>query len=76
MAISRKQAREYVSRWEAVRQIEARELRALTPAERHRHLVDLFTAARRFPEHPAVRATREREIEQVRARWNKIKGGF
>jgi hypothetical protein len=69
------QARRFVDRWKAVREIEIGELRRLTDAERYRHLVDLFEAARRFPEHPAVRARREKEIEEVRARWNRLKRG-
>jgi len=73
--MDRDQARRFVDRWKAVREIETRELRQLTDAERYRHLVDLFEAARRFPEHPAVRARREKEIEEVRARWNHLKRG-
>ena len=66
-------ARRYVDRWKAVREIEDRELRALTSAERYGHLVELFELARHLPEHPAVRARREQQIEEVRARWNTLK---
>ena len=69
-------ARQYVDRWKAVEEIEIAELRALTPAQRYRHLVELFELARHLPEHPAVRALREREIEEVRARWTKLKEGY
>lgn len=73
--MDKKQARQFVDRWRAVREIEIRELRALTDEQRYRHLVELFEAARRFPEHPAVRARREKQIEEVRARWSRLKGG-
>ena len=73
--MDKKQARLYVDRWKAVEEIEIRELRKLTDAERYRQLVELFEAARRFPEHPAVRAQREKQIEEVRARWNRLKKG-
>ncbi len=73
--MDKKQARLYVDRWKAVEEIEIRELRKLTDAERYRQLVELFEAARRFPEHPAVRARREKQIEEVRARWNRLKKG-
>lgn len=68
-------ARQYLERWKAVRKIEIAELRALTPAQRYRHLVELFGLAHQLPEHPAIRAVRQREIEEVRARWTKLKGG-
>jgi hypothetical protein len=73
--MDKQQARLYVDRWKVVREIEDAELRRLTDAERYRMLVDLFEAARRFPEHPAVRARREKQIEEVRARWTRLKGG-
>jgi hypothetical protein len=73
MTISREQARAYVERWKAVRDIEIAELRALTTAQRYRHLVQLFELARHLPEHPAICARREREIREVRARWAKLK---
>lgn len=72
--MNKKQAHSFVDRWKAVREIEVRELRALTVSQRYQQLVELFEAARRFPEHPAVRARREKAIEEVRARWNKLKG--
>ena len=72
--MDKKQARSFVDRWKAVREIEMRELRRLTGTERYRQLADLFEAARRFPEHEAVRKKREKAIEEVRARWNKLKG--
>lgn len=73
--MDKKQARLYVDRWKAVEEIEIRELRKLTDAERYHQLVELFEAARCFPEHPAVRARREKQIEEVRARWNRLKKG-
>ncbi len=73
--MDKKQVRLYVDRWKAVEEIEIRELRKLTDAERYRQLVELFEAARHFPEHPAVRARREKQIEEVRARWNRLKKG-
>ena len=69
-------ARRYVERWKAVREIEIAERRKLTVEERLRRFFQLCDAARHFPEHPAVRARREHEIEEVRARWCKLKGGY
>jgi len=66
-------ARQYVDRWKAVEEIEIAEKRKLTIAERLRHFFQLCDAARHFPEHPALRALREREIEEVRARWTRLK---
>jgi hypothetical protein len=76
MLMDREQARLYVNRWKAVREVENAELRRMTDAEHYRALVDLFEAARRFPEHPAVRARREKQIEEVRARWTRLKEGI
>jgi hypothetical protein len=69
-------ARQYVDRWKAVREVEIAELRALSVEQRLRHFFQLCDAARVFPEHPAVRARREQEIEEVRARWCKLKEGY
>ena len=73
--MDKKQARQFVDRWKAVREIEVRELRALTDEQRYRHLVELFEVARRLPQHPAVRARREKQVAEVRERWSRLKGG-
>jgi len=72
--MDKREARSFIERWQAVREIELLEMRRLTHAERYRQLADLFEAARRFPEHEAIRERREKAIEEVRARWNKLKG--
>jgi hypothetical protein len=69
-------ARRYVERWKAVREIEIAEKRQLPVEQRLRQFFRLCDATRHFPEHPAVRAIREREIEEVRARWTKLKEGY
>ena len=65
-------ARRWASAWKKVNDIELEEARRRTPAERVRQFFSLMELAKAMD----WESSTAEELEMVRARWRKLKGGF
>ncbi len=78
MALRRKrmtkaEGRAYKRRWEAVNRFQIEELRATPVEEKFRQLALLMRVARAWPWTPKQLALEAAEVEQVRARWARLR---
>jgi len=69
MPISKADAQAYLDRWSMVRDAEAEQLRATPMETKARQLASLMESRELFGEDP----TREREIDEVRSRWVRLR---
>lgn len=68
-SITPEQAREYLSRWELVRQAEVKELRAASFETKLRQLDVLMASRNLF----GIDRNRETQIQEIRDRWAQIR---
>ena len=71
--MTKKQAREFKRRWEAVNRFQIKELRATPVEEKFRQLSLLMRLARSWPMTPKQLALEAAEVKQVRARWARLR---
>lgn len=76
MPMTKQQAQDFVTRWAAVRQVEIEELRATPMDEKVRQLNDLMLCARDWPWTPEHLAAESAEVEEVRARWVRLRKAY
>ena len=71
-SLTKKQAREFKRRWEAVNRAEIKELRRSTPEEKLRQLFTMMEAARVFGWDKRVEA----EEAEVRRQWKRLRRAY
>ena len=62
----------WVARWKIINEMEIRELRRTSPAEKLRGLAALMASAHVFSS-PAVLMQEEKERKEARARWQRVR---
>lgn len=76
MAMTKAEGRAFKKRWQAVSRFQIEELRATPVDEKFRHLALLMRIARAWPWTPKQLALEAAEVEQVRARWARLRGAL